>query len=398
MQIIDQRNLSFHFVFVAVWCLSIIAIPASGQFTLRIILSNVAATHQADPIYIAGNFNNWNPGNPDFQFQKQGNKLALDVKNVPVGIYEYKFTRGSWGRAACSVSGADLSNNTLQLKADTTVYDTVKAWKDEFAAADKKHTASKNVLVMDTGFFMPQLARNRKISIYLPAGYSTSKLHYPVMYMHDGQNLFDDYIAGFEEWGVDESLDSLIKKGQQPCIVVAIDNGPNRITEYNPFYFEKFGDGEGDNYINFIVNNLKPAIDKRYRTLTAKNNTIIAGSSMGGLISYYAILKYPEVFGKAGIFSPAFWTSGKGISELTDSLGPHMDGMLFFYMGRMEGDQYLKEMTEVCDKLGKLSTAYIYTAVDEKGLHNEKAWRKWFSEFYKWITADGNNYIIKTPD
>ncbi len=86
------------------------------------------------------------------------------------------------------------------------------------------------------------------------------------------------------------------------------------------------------------------------------------------------------------------------MSELTDSLGTRMDGMLFFYMGRMEGKEYLQDMTEICDKLGKISTSYIYTAIDENGTHNEAAWRKWFSEFYKWITADGNNYIIKTPN
>lgn len=378
--------------------LSFRATTVSAQFTLRIIVSHLSGSHVSDPVYAAGNFNSWNPGNPAYQFQKQDNKQVLAIADVPAGVYEFKFTRGSWGKVACSKTGADLDNNVLKLSGDTTVYYNIVAWKDDFAAVEKKHTASANVRVMDTAFYMPQLVRSRKISVYLPAGYEKSTKRYPVLYMHDGQNLFDEYQAGFGEWSVDESLDSLIKKGQQGCIVIAIDNGPKRLNEYNPFYFEKFGDGEGDNYVNFIAQTLKPYVDKRYRTLPAKENTIIAGSSMGGLISYYAILKYPEVFGKAGIFSPAFWTTGSGMKVLTDSLGSKLGGMLFFYMGRLEGDEYLRDMTEICDKLGRISTAYLYTAIDDKGTHNEAAWRKWFSEFYKWISADGNNYIIKTPD
>ncbi len=392
------KNIYILLVSLLALVLSVWATPAKAQFTLRIVISNTAATHSTDPVYAAGNFNSWNPGNSAYEFQKQDNKQILAIKDVPAGSYEFKFTRGTWGKVACAKSGADLANNFIRLSGDTTLYYNIQAWKDDFSVVEKQHTASRNVQVMDTGFYMPQLVRSRKITVYLPPGYVGSAKRYPVLYMHDGQNLFDDYLAGFGEWGVDESLDSLIKKGQQGCIVVGIDNGPKRLNEYNPFYFEKFGDGEGDNYVNFIAQTLKPYIDKRYRTITTKENTIIAGSSMGGLISYYAILKYPEVFGKAGIFSPAFWTTGSGTSVLTDSLGGKLNGMLFFYMGRLEGEQYLKDMTEICDKLGKVSTAYIYTAIDEKGLHNEAAWRKWFSEFYKWITANGNDYIIKTPD
>jgi predicted alpha/beta superfamily hydrolase len=149
---------------------------------------------------------------------------------------------------------------------------------------------------------------------------------------------------------------------------------------------------EGDEYLKFITSTLKPFIDKHYRTLSLKENTTIAGSSMGGLISYYALLKYPKVFGNAGIFSPAFWTAN-GINDLTDSAGSKLNGKLFFYMGDAEGEEDVNRMNKIIDKIGKTSPAMICSVIDPEGRHNEQAWRKWFVEFYKWITADGFNII-----
>ncbi len=121
--------------------------------------------------------------------------------------------------------------------------------------------------------------------------------------MHDGQNVFDDSTSFAGEWGVDETLDSISSHGKE-IIVVAVDHGgQKRINEYCPYDMEKFGKGEGNQYVDFLVKDLKPFIDKNYRTEKDKQNTFIAGSSMGGLISMYAVLKYPGVFGGAGVFS-----------------------------------------------------------------------------------------------
>lgn len=378
-------------------CVAFCSITARAQYNLKLVVSNSAILHSTDAIYVAGNFNSWNPKAKTHRLEKKDGKLVLEIKDVKASLYEFKFTRGSWASVASSTTGGDLQNHLIVLTSDTTVYLDIAAWKDDFAPAEKKHTASANVTVIDTAFYMPQLGRNRRISIYLPAGYEKSTRRYPVIYLHDGQNLFDEFTAGFSEWGVDECLDSLVNKGKKPCIVVAIDNGPKRLTEYNPFYFERFGAGEGEAYLDFVVATLKPFIDFGYRTLPTKENTIIAGSSMGGLISYYAFLKFPMVFGKAGVFSAAFWTADS-IYRLTDSLGGKTSGMVFFYMGALEGDTYLADMLKVTDKLGKVSKAYVYTTVDPQGRHNEQAWRKWFAEFYQWIVNDGNNYIVKPAD
>jgi predicted alpha/beta superfamily hydrolase len=368
-----------------------------AQYKLRLVVLGEAANHKKDPVFVAGNFNGWNPADASYQLRTENGMLVYELQNLTTGIYEFKFTRGSWEKAACSKSGADAGNYVVKLYSDTTLFYTIDAWKDDFAPVEKKHTSSANVKVVDTAFLIPQLNRKRRISIYLPEDYKRSAKRYPVIYMHDGQNLFDEYLSSFGEWGVDECLDSLIKKGKKACIVVGIDNAERRMNEYNPSYFEKAGEGEGDAYVNFMVQTLKPFIDSSYRTLPGRENTLVAGSSMGGLISYYAILTHPDVFGKAGIFSPAFWTA-KDISKMTDSLGSKIKGMLFFYMGGLEGDKYLSDMQETCDKMGRISSSFIYTAIDSQGTHNERAWRKWFAEFYEWIISDGNNYLIKTSD
>ena len=273
----------------------------------------------------------------------------------------------------------------------------IAAWKDDFVPVPKEHTASNQVHLLDTAFYIPQLNRTRRIWIYLPEDYSKNKKSYPVMYMHDGQNLFDTYTSGFGEWGVDECLDSLIKAGKQACIVVGIDNGPQRVNEYNPYDFQQFGKGEGGQYIEFLTQTLKPFIDGKYRTLSSRENTIIAGSSMGGLISYYAMLKQAAVFGKGGIFSPAFWTA-PAIKSLTDSFAGKISGKFFFYMGGMEGGSYIKDMQDVQEVLGEKSASMIYSVIDAESSHNEKAWRKWFAEFYKWIMADGFNNVVKIKE
>lgn len=363
-----------------------------AQYTISFVIDSLPSSHGNEAIFVAGNFNSWNPGNTAFQSSLRGDKQLIKLV-LPAGNYEYKFTRGNWGKGEATATGAGISNRTLTVSSDTVINISVNGWSDDFAHPERVHTASKNVSVLDTAFFMPQLNRTRRIWIYLPQGYASSSKHYPVLYMHDGQNLFDDLSSGFGEWGVDECLDSLIAKGSPACIVIGIDNGPKRFNEYNPFDFEKFGAGEGKAYTDFIAHTLKPFIDQHYRTATNKESTMIAGSSMGGLISYYAMLQYPEVFGKAGIFSPAFWTA-PAIKGLTDSLSALQKGRFFFYMGGREGSTYIQDMLDVEEKIGRRTTATVYSIIDDEGAHNEQAWRKWFPEFYQWIMAEGYSYFI----
>ncbi|MEP7107535.1 MAG: alpha/beta hydrolase-fold protein [Ferruginibacter sp.] len=369
------------------------SISTLSQFKVRFHVSDVPPNHVQDSVFVAGNFNQWNPAKNGNHFSKLNEPAFIEIYDLPAGAYQFKFTRGTWQSVECLDDGKDAPNRVLRLTSDTVIRFSIEAWKDDFAAVAKKHTASANVHIIDTAFAMPQLGRTRRIWLYLPPGYATSRKRYPVMYMQDGQNLFDDFTAGYGEWGVDECLDSMIGNGKPACIIVGIDNGPQRMNEYNPYEFKVSGKGEGDQYVDFIVENLKPFIDKHYRTLRTNQNTIIAGSSMGGLISYYAMLKYPGIFGKGGIFSPAFWTAEK-IKDLTVSSGKNLKGTLFFYIGGLEGERYIADMNEVTEKLGKNSIALIYAVTDPVSNHNEQAWRKWFPEFYNWVLANGFNNII----
>lgn len=376
-----------------------------AQYTLRLEIITTPSPDKEDGVFVTGSFNNWNPAEEKYQFYNENNKLVVEIKNLPPDTYKFKFTRGSWQKVETTSIGKDVANKIVQLTADTTISFVVEGWQDDFAVS-KKHTSSSNVHVLDTAFFIPQLNRTRRIWIYLPKGYEETKKHYPTMYLQDGQNLFDEFTSAFgNEWRVDECLDSLIAKGKPACIVVGIDNGEaSRMNEYNPYEFvmkdssrSKIFSPQGEEYLLFITQTLKPFIDKKYRTLSSKENTIIAGSSMGGVISYYAALKYPEVFGKAGIFSPAFWTAPE-IKKLTDSGAKKITGKFYFYMGEKEGGAYIADMKEVAEKLGTNSNAMIYTVVDEGGQHNEAAWRKWFADFFSWMMADGYNNVIKLEE
>lgn len=374
------------------------ASQADAQYQVRLVFDGIQQFPAGEQVYAAGNFNTWNPADINSVFRTTGDKLVATIANIPAGVLEFKLTRGKWDNVETGKDGADISNRIIRITGDTTITVNVAGWKDQFATVQRQHTASAHVIIFDTAFAIPQLHTTRRIWIYLPEGYATSGKRYPVLYLQDGQNVFDSYTSAFGEWGVDECLDSLIRQGKPPCIVVAVDNGPHRMTEYNPFDNKEFGKAEGDSYVDFLALTLKPFIDGHFRTLASKDNRIIAGSSMGGLISYYAMLKYPDVFGKAGIFSPSFWIAPQ-IRVLTDSLAPTLTGKIFFYMGELEGGSYVADMKDIAERLGAGSRAMIYSVTDPVSSHNEQAWRKWFDEFYTWIIADGFNKVIETgPD
>ncbi len=152
------------------------------------------------------------------------------------------------------------------------------------------------------------------------------------------------------------------------------------MTEYNPEDNEKFGKSEGQAYVLFIANQLKPFIDKSLRTLPDSKNTFIAGSSMGGLISMWAILVAPKTFGAVGIFSPAFWTA-TNINFSCNELIKHYKGKLFFYAGQLESKTMITDMDNIIKTVRKKSKAKIVRTVWANGLHNEATWSAVFPSF-----------------
>jgi predicted alpha/beta superfamily hydrolase len=214
-------------------------------------------------------------------------------------------------------------------------------WQD-YTDLNKDHTVTGELKILEQ-FYSPELDNTRDVLVWLPPGYHDAKKRYPVLYMHDGQNLFDEETSYVGEWRVDESMTELSNQGLE-AIVVGINNtGENRFFEYNPYASMMEDDfrGQGLEYLSFIINTLKPTIDRDYTTLTGPETTGIAGSSMGGLISLYAILVYPEVFGFCGALSTAFWFGNFGLHETirTHSRG---QGKVYLDVGGKEGDTFGK--------------------------------------------------------
>jgi metallo-beta-lactamase class B len=367
-------------------------INTNAQFSVRLVITNIA-TRPNDDIYVSGNFNNWNPKDENYKLKPfAGNRKSIVIKDMAAGVYAFKFTRGGFDKVETTSDGRDINDRVLEVKEDVSQEFTISGWKDDYPDVPKRYTASPQVHILDTAFNMPQLNRKRRIWLYLPKGYATSSKTYPVLYMQDGQNLFNEQTAAFGEWGVDECMDTLQPKLGKECIIVGIDHGgDNRMTEYNPYDNTKYGKGEGKQYVDFIANTLKPFIDNKYRTKKSVENTFIAGSSMGGLISWYAIIQYPDIFGAAGIFSPSFWIAGQAFADAEKFTTAQMP-RFYLYAGKKEtGDVDGKpaNMVENVDKmdaiLEKKQRYSIRKITNPLGQHNEKYWRQEFADFYKWL-------------
>ncbi len=356
----------------------------AAQSQTVITVSKIPAlTPVLDTIFVAGNFNGWNPGDKNFRLIPQSNG-TFSVTIPPTGTtLEFKFTRGSWKKVESDAQGKYMPNRTAQDKPQTLVLQ-ILGWED--LGGSQGSTASKNVSLLSASFAMPQLGRMRRIWLYLPADYFSSQKRYPVLYMHDGQNLFDAATSFAGEWGVDEALDIL----GADIIVVGIDNGgASRLSEYSPWPNPRYGGGEGDEYLEFIVRTLKPFVDSNFRTRPEQEYTGIMGSSMGGLISYYGLLKYPSVFSRAGIFSPAFWFNQE-IFAFADTVKRRAESRIYFLCGLNEDPTMEPNMKSIYDKTkaaGYSERELFYRAVAD-GTHSESFWRQEFPAAVRWLYRD----------
>jgi len=263
------------------------------------------------------------------------------------------------------------------------------------------HTATENVSILDESFFFPSLARHRRIWVYRPADYETSGEKYPVIYMHDGQNLFDELNAFGTEWGIDETLDA--ERGK--VIVIGIDNGAeHRMSEYMLHDHPEHGPAEGANYLKDVTEVLKPYVDSILRTRPEKQYTCIAGSSMGGLISFYAGLYFPHIFGAVGVFSPALWLDAPRVfSEAEEILKRDTNPdqgvpsqRWYFYGGALESETMIAEVATMVKIMRESPRADVTYQIDAGGIHDEAVWKNYFPNFYKWFTGKKPPEILET--
>ena len=363
----------------------IMSIAAFSQTTLKITAWPDYTPTDA-VFYAAGSFNNWNPADSAYKFTYKYDRSYELV--VPGNAdFEYKITRGSWSTVECDERGADIQNRSAKAGKSKPQKLKVRGWVDHFRSKPDT-TRSANVHIIDSAFYIPQLQKSRRIWIYLPQEYTASGLSYPVMYLHDGQNLFDQITSYSGEWGVDEAFDSAAVYNLPQCIVVGIDNGgDSRIAEYTPWAHPKHGGGQGDAYMRFITQTLKPYIDSAYRTRPHARYTVLGGSSLGAHISLYGGLKYPDVFGKLLLFSPAFWINPE-IYRMIDTLkfdtkpaiymmGSHKEGMLMMLD--------MQHMYKLLLERGWIEDQNLIKVERKYGEHKEWFWRKEFPEAVRWL-------------
>lgn len=366
------------------FALFLLPFALAAQLTIR-VTAIPANTPAGDKIYIAGNFNNWNSGSSSHILTEKGNGVYEIIINPTPGTVEFKFTRGSWATVEGNANGGFLPNRTFNYTGSAaTIVLQIQSWE----GAGSNSTAAPNVSILSSNFYMPQLNRNRRIWIYLPPDYATSTKKYPVLYLHDGQNLFDAATSFSGEWKVDESLNQLHAAGDYGCIVVGIDNGgANRTNEYCPWVNPQYGGGQGDLYIKFIAETLKPHIDANFRTLPGRISTGIGGSSLGGLISQFGLFERQDVFSKAAVFSPAFWINGSNSVNHVLAKGKQAESKVYFLAGGDEPNYVETDMEAVANAMLQVGFPGfdIYFKVPADGGHNEAFWAREFPEAYLWL-------------
>ena len=250
----------------------------------------------------------------------------------------------------------------------------------------REHTVVGELLVC-ARVWSPQLRLRRDLLVLLPPSYRTSQQRYPVVYMHDGQNLFDKYASFAGEWQVDETMAALAQETPPlEAIVVGIPNGEERrLAEYRP-QLTSDKSARGDRYLRFLVETVKPLIDAEFRTVPDREQTALIGSSMGGLISLYGAFRHPEIFGAVGVLSPSLWMDDGaifGFIEQSPFIATRFYVDIGFYEGRLLPGETVRTMVRSARRLalqlgeqGYSDQGLLRYEEDPEGVHNELSWAK----------------------
>jgi predicted alpha/beta superfamily hydrolase len=383
-------------ILVACGCVHLgaaLAQRASTAVSVTISVTVPADTPNDGDVFLAGNLMTpaWRPNGVRMD-RVENARYATKLELPAAATLEYKFTRGSWDTVEKAESGADISNRRLKVEPGLVVTDVVRRWG---AGSGGPGTAAAHTRVgtfrEHPDFASAHLTSKRTVIVYLPPNYeaaASAAARYPVLYMHDGQNLFDRATGfGGQEWRIDETAEALIRAGKiQPIIIVGVYNTAARMTEYTPVGASPTPGRSGEDYTRFLVEELKPFIDKTYRTRPGRGDTAVAGSSLGGLISLSMAITHPETFGKAGVVSASlFWNDGQLLKEV-EKRGRALTGVKFWVdigtkEGRTEPGEAVNATVRNARRLIDLfraaglveGTDYFYLEVPD-GEHNEKWW------------------------
>ena len=326
-----------------------------------------------ESVFITGDhqeLGTWNPG--QVEMKKSSDNIFFHQIDVKSGTkLEYKITQGTWNREAIYETEIVPANHMLTVRTDTTVTHTVKKWRDDLVLNYESITGS---VVIHEEFYSPELNNDRTVLVWLPPSYETKTgRRYPVLYMHDGQNIFNSQTSFIgAEWEVDETVSELVKTGQmEEIIVVGLYNTDDRSAEYSPMH-------NGKKYSEFLVKTVKPFIDNAYRTRPGRESTAVMGSSMGGIISFHLVWDYPHIFSRAGCLSPAFLVDNNEIVNRVSSAQFAPDNILIYVDNGTEGlekefQPALDDMKSALKEKGFDKSNLVYQ-IFSGAVHNETAW------------------------
>lgn len=357
--------------------------------TTQRLLKIRLTSHQIDerPIFATTNTNSWSENDPRFHFKSVSEKEFELELEVPLGRPEslqIKFTKGSWDDAALDPNGNEMAPISIPQGVNQLSI-TIYGWKKNGLPYNPELLPIIDII--DENFEIPQLIKTRRIAALLPHDYHQTNKKYPVLYLQDGQNLFDDF-APFGSWELPKKLAFMSERGLGDFIVVAIDHAEEeRMAEFTPTRKTKLGVGDGQKYARFLSETLKPHIDRNFRTRPGREFTGIGGSSMGGLISIYAAMQHPEVYSKLMIFSPSLWVSPALSADFIRDT-KNFRGRIYLYGGAREGSEMVEHLQyfEKCvinDPHRR--NLPVHVSIREDGEHNEAAWGYEFPRAAEWL-------------
>ena len=377
-----RRTISFLFTLFLASALSL-NLKAQSEAVLHVtFILTSPDLPSATAVYITGSAEQLGAWNPDkVKMEPRGDHTWSKEISIsrPVSI-EYKYTLGTWEREAADANGSPLANFVVDVSRDKTVKDTVLFWTKggrqrvnhgQITGTVRYHRGLRGAGIQD-----------RELIVWLPPDYEADKTRrYPVVYMQDGQNIFDPVTSAFGvDWSIDETADDLIRKKLiEPLIIVGIYNTGDRMKEYTP-------GAKGTAYMNFVVKTVKPFIDATYRTKTDRKNTIVGGSSAGGIISFMLVWEHPDVFSKAICMSPAFQSLSPGGWDYARVIQKSNDRKkdVFFYIdnGGIGLDSQLQPgidalLTALKSKGYKEGKDFVFVR-DPNAKHSEADWAKRF--------------------
>ncbi|MBI2373493.1 MAG: phosphonate ABC transporter ATP-binding protein [Deltaproteobacteria bacterium] len=343
-----------------------------------------ADTPPGYPVHVAGDFQTWDPADPAYALTLVRPMVhAITLELEPSQTITFKFARGDWSRVEKGPAGEEVANRTLTVTGPGTSSFTVARWSDSPVS-----NGARTGMIFE--LTVPGFLGGRRVWIYLPPGYSSEDLsiRHPVLYMLDGQNLFDNATSFSGEWSVDETLEAGIRSGEaQPLIVVGIDNGgAARIDEYTPWADDASSEGGGgEAHLEAIITVLKPWVDAQLRTLPAAEHTGFGGSSLGGLMSVYTAYAHADVFGRIAALSPSVWWANERLVDFVTA-GAKPPVRLWTDMGTAEGS--LESFRRLVAALG--ADGFVegndLRALEVLGAdHSEPAWAARFPQIVRFL-------------